>query len=86
MREAEEEAGLLGIVARRPVGRYVRVTGDRRARVDVYLMRVTTVLEHWLEDEFRRRRWMRVPDAAARLRRELQDFVHGLEAAVELES
>ena len=31
-------------------------------------MRVTDVLEHWLEDELRRRRWMRVADAAARLR------------------
>ena len=44
IREAEEEAGLRGIVARKPVGRYHHVNGDGRCRVDVYLMRVTKVL------------------------------------------
>jgi 8-oxo-dGTP pyrophosphatase MutT (NUDIX family) len=80
IREAEEEAGLRGVVARKPLGRYMRVKRARRARVDVYIMRVTKVLEHWLEDEIRNRRWMRVPAAAACLRSELQRFVHGLDA------
>src|SRR5438876_3870527 len=65
IREAEEEAGLLGVLARKPLGRYLHVNGDGRYEVDVYLMRVTNVLEHWLEDKLRRRRWMRIPDAAA---------------------
>jgi hypothetical protein len=43
-------------------------------------MRVTKELEHWLEDKFRRRRWLRVEDAADRLREELQPLVHRLEA------
>src|SRR5262252_2762422 len=64
IREAEEEAGLRGIVARRPLGRYRHVNGHGPCRVEVYLMRVTNVLEHWLEDKLRRRRWMRIPDAA----------------------
>ena len=47
IREAEEEAGLLGIVGLKPLGRYLHVNGAGRCRVDVYLMRVTDVLEHW---------------------------------------
>ena len=86
IREAEEEAGLRGKVARKPVGRYLHVNDDRRCRVDVYLMRVTKVRQHWLEDNFRRRRWMRVPDAAACLRLELRRFIRGLEHAMESRS
>jgi len=83
IREAEEEAGLLGVVASKPVGRYERVTRRGRALVDVYLMHVTDVLEHWLEEELRRRRWMRVPKAAACLGKELQELVQGLDETIE---
>jgi 8-oxo-dGTP pyrophosphatase MutT (NUDIX family) len=83
IREAEEEAGLRGVVARKPVGRYLRVNGDGRSQVEVYPMRVTTVLEHWLEDHVRRRRWMRVSEAAACLREELQQLIRRLEGALE---
>ena len=78
IREADEEAGLRGKVARRPVGRYLQVAADRRSRVDVYLMRVTKIREHWLEDRRRERRWMLVPDAASRLREELRVLVRSL--------
>jgi len=80
IREAEEEAGLRGVVARRPVGRYQHAKGNSLRRVDVYFMRVTRELEHWLEDKIRRRRWMRVEDAVEFLREELQPLVHRLEA------
>src|SRR5262245_42126890 len=80
IREAEEEAGLRGVVARRPVGRYHHAKGNDLRRVDVYVMRVTSELEHWLEDKIRRRRWMRVPDAAEQLREELQPLLHRLAA------
>jgi 8-oxo-dGTP pyrophosphatase MutT (NUDIX family) len=86
IREAEEEAGLLGVVPRKPLGRYLRIKGNRPCQVDVYLMRVTDVLDYWLEDKLRRRRWMRVPAAAACLREELQQFVHAIEGVVELDS
>ena len=86
IREAEEEAGLRGVVARKPLGRYRHVNGNGRCRVDVYSMRVTKVREHWLEDKLRRRRWMRIPDAAACLREELRQFIRGLEGAVGLDS
>jgi phosphohistidine phosphatase len=80
IREAEEEAGLRGVVPRRPVGRYQHAKGNNLRSVDVYVMRVTRELEHWLEDNIRRRRWMRAADAADRLREELQPFVYRLEA------
>lgn len=85
IREAEEEAGLLGVVAPKRLGRYRHVNGAGPCHVDVYLMRVTGVLEHWLEDGLRRRRWMRVPDAASCLRAELRPFVHVVEGIVEIE-
>lgn len=78
IREADEEAGLRGEVARRPVGRYLQIADDRRSRVDVYVMRVTQIREHWLEDRRRERRWMLVPDAASRLREELRKLVRSL--------
>jgi len=82
IREAEEEAGLLGVVARKPLGRYRHMSGNIPCRVDVYAMRVTEVLDHWLEAKFRRRRWMRIPDAAACLREELREFVTAIENVV----
>lgn len=82
MREAEEEAGLRGVVARKPLGRYRHANRKGRRRVYVYPMRVTKVLEHWLEARFRRRRWMRARDAAACLREELQPFIHDLENVI----
>ena len=50
--------------------------------VDVYLMRVTSVLDEWEEDDLRRRRWLPVEDAAARLRSKLQQFVQSLDRTV----
>jgi phosphohistidine phosphatase len=83
IREAEEEAGLLGVVARKPLGRYRDVNGDNACRVEIYAMRVTAVLDHWLEAEVRQRRWMRVPDAAACLREEVRGFVHRIARVAE---
>ena len=86
IREAEEEAGLRGVVPRKPVGRYLHVKANSLRQVDVYVMRVTNVLEHWIEDGWRRRRWMRVHDAAACVRSELQQFVSHIEGVIEFDS
>jgi 8-oxo-dGTP pyrophosphatase MutT (NUDIX family) len=86
IREAEEEAGLRGIVPRRPVGRYLSTNRDGRCLVDVYVMRVTDVRDHWREDSLRHRRWMPLRVAAACLREELRQFVHAIEGMIELES
>ena len=75
IREAEEEAGLLGVVARKPLGRYLHVNGNGPCQVDVYLMRVTEVLEHWLEDKLSAATLDAAPEAAHRLTKELRQFV-----------
>ena len=49
-------------------------------------MRVTRVLDHWLEAGLRERRWMRIPVCAARVRKELRQFLTAIEGVVELES
>jgi len=82
IREAEEEAGLRGIVTRRRLGRYRHINGHGPCLVDVYLMRVTDVMEEWMEDKLRRRRWMRADDAIDLLQEELQGFIHGLDRTV----
>jgi 8-oxo-dGTP pyrophosphatase MutT (NUDIX family) len=86
IREAEEEAGLLGVVARRPIGHYRHLNGNGLCRVDVFPMRVTDALDHWLEDGLRRRRWMGIVDAAACLRAELRKFVRAIESLAEIGS
>jgi 8-oxo-dGTP pyrophosphatase MutT (NUDIX family) len=86
IREAEEEAGLLGVVAPKPVGRYLNVSGDEPCRVDVYVMRVTEVLERWLERHLRRRRWMPIRAAATHVRAELREFVHAVDGLARLDS
>ena len=85
IRDAEEEDGLRGLVARKPLGRYEHVNDRGRCSVAVYVMRVTKVLEHWLEDDIRRRRWMKSEAAAACLREELHPFLQDLERVLELE-
>jgi len=82
IREAEEEAGLRGVVARKPIGRYVQVKRNERRTVHVFLMRVTTVRKRWLEDHIRRRRWMRIPEARNRLQKELRQFMSPVKAAL----
>lgn len=83
IREAEEEAGLRGVVTQRPLGRYHHVKRKNRHRVEVYLMRVTNVRQRWLEDDVRQRRWMRIADAAACLRQELRQLMRRLEGELE---
>ncbi len=69
--EAMEEAGLIGEVARKPLGsfRYVKrleAEARRLCKVEVYPLRITEVLEDWPEKSQRRREWM-TPSQAAML-------------------
>jgi 8-oxo-dGTP pyrophosphatase MutT (NUDIX family) len=76
IRETEEEAGLIGDLERRPLGRYRYKRDHERYEVEVYLMHVTLVLDYWLEARLRRRRWIKVDRAAALVRADLQPFLH----------
>jgi len=82
IRETEEEAGLIGDLERQPLGRYHFTRSKEKYVVDVYLMRVTVVLDHWLEAGVRKRRWMAIDKAAALVGTELQRFVHSVERFV----
>ena len=83
VREAREEAGLVGVLARKSLGRYSYVNGNGPCEVNVYLMRVTDVLDRWPEEDLRRRRWMRLSDAKVCLRTELRQFIRMVEDALD---
>jgi 8-oxo-dGTP pyrophosphatase MutT (NUDIX family) len=69
VKEAYEEAGLLGQAAPEPVGSYVyekRLSGGRSVlcEVDVYPMQVERQLETWPEKHQRRTAWFTLSQAA----------------------
>lgn len=66
LREAEEEAGLLGRVVGDVLHRYEYAKSETRRAVAVFLMKVTDELESWPEDH-RRRRWVPLDEAHERL-------------------
>lgn len=67
-REAMEEAGLLGDIGKKPVGRYTywkRRTRDFvLCKVRLYLLAVTEQLPTWPEQDQRRSQWFTQADAA----------------------
>ena len=69
LREAEEEAGLLGRVVGSALARYVYAKAEGHRAVAVFLMRVTEELDRWPEDH-RRRRWVSLTEAPERLERD----------------
>ena len=67
-REAQEEAGVLGTVRKKPVGKYLywkRVADDAiLCRVKVFQLMVEKQLETWPERDERRQQWFKLVDAA----------------------
>jgi len=66
LREAEEEAGLLGRVVGDALLHYEYAKSETRRAVAVFLMRVTGELASWPEDH-RRRRWVSLDEADERV-------------------
>lgn len=70
--EAEEEAGVRGLVCPVPLGTY-RYRKRRRSGaslmidVDVFPLAVTEELPHWKEQDERERRWFTLPEAATKV-------------------
>jgi 8-oxo-dGTP pyrophosphatase MutT (NUDIX family) len=85
-KEAFEEAGVLGAVDDRSIGRFMITRGLRTRSILVYPMRVTLVLDSWPEMTRRERWWMSSDDAAraveyrglARILRALPDHLEQL--------
>jgi len=70
-REAMEEAGVLGVIALKPIGafpyRKQRKSGESvRCRVEVFPLQVTHQLRNWPEKSVRQTCWCTAEDAAAR--------------------
>jgi len=82
-KEAYEEAGIRGRVAKQSVGVYTYVKSEQKGglvcRVQVFPMDVQTELTDWPEKEMRTRTWMKTNDAAQnvqekKLRKIISDF------------
>lgn len=69
LNEAWEEAGLIGRVVGKPIGRYEYRKWGRTLKVAVYLMEVTEQEKRWLEDSFRERKWTSFDEATSLLER-----------------
>ncbi len=70
-REAREEAGIVGVTGKNPVGAYMydkRLKGGRSARcyVELYPLWVVDALPEWAEDTERETEWLHVAEAAER--------------------
>jgi phosphohistidine phosphatase len=75
-RETHEEAGLRGKIERRPVGRYRYDKWGGECEVEVFLMRVSEVLDRWPEIGLREREWFTLKEAIAEMReRDLRRIV-----------
>jgi 8-oxo-dGTP pyrophosphatase MutT (NUDIX family) len=64
IKEAFEEAGIIGVPEELPIGSFEYVKRSRRRVVDLYPMEVATVLNSWPERSFRKRRWVPLERAA----------------------
>ena len=83
-REAFEEAGVMGKISAKPVGRYHYLKerkdgGGIPCSVDVFMLEVTKQLDDWPEKNSRELAWLPLDQAAARvtepsLRQLLKDF------------
>jgi len=67
LKEAWEEAGLLGTLAGPPIGTYDYSKWTVTMTVAVFVMRVTDEHPEWPEMGYRDREWLSVSDAAVRL-------------------
>jgi 8-oxo-dGTP pyrophosphatase MutT (NUDIX family) len=65
--EAWEEAGLVGVLQREPVGSYVYEKDGTVCHVLVFLLRVTKQVDVYPEAAARRREWMTATQALARI-------------------
>lgn len=63
LKEAWEEAGLRGQVVGEALGRYQYEKWGQTLDVEVFLMRVESAAEDWLEAQQRERRWADVEEA-----------------------
>lgn len=84
-REAQEEAGVVGTMRKRPIGAYryrkVEPGGSRLLDVTVYLLKVEREKKRWPEQGERQRTWFPAEVAAGRVREPaLRRLIRGLQS------
>ncbi|HEX3146530.1 MAG TPA: NUDIX hydrolase [Gemmataceae bacterium] len=67
LEEAWEEAGLVGVLGREPVGSYLYEKYGRTHHVLVFLLQVTEEAMEWPERDVRRREWVDPNEAIERV-------------------
>jgi len=76
-KEAEEEAGIRGVVLPGPVGSYEDEKGGRDCQVLMFLLRTTGDSDSWREGGARTRRWCSYGDAVKLLKkRDVREILH----------
>jgi len=66
-KEAYEEAGIRGYTTPLSIGKYSYNKWGGICEVQIFPMRVETILEDWPEKKFRRREWLPLEQAAERV-------------------
>lgn len=65
--EAHEEAGALGKILGEALGSFVIEKSGQSYRVEVFLLEVTEVLDHWEEEDIRDRKWYAPEEAMEKI-------------------
>jgi 8-oxo-dGTP pyrophosphatase MutT (NUDIX family) len=79
LQEAWEEAGLVGVLHREPVGSYLYEKYGATHHVVVFLMDVTEAVEDWPERSIRQRNWLTPTQALVRIEdRGLREIIRSL--------
>jgi 8-oxo-dGTP pyrophosphatase MutT (NUDIX family) len=67
LKEAWEEAGLVGVLGHEPLGSYLYEKYGRLCHVTVFLMQITEVAQEWPERRVRQRSWVSTRSALERI-------------------
>jgi 8-oxo-dGTP pyrophosphatase MutT (NUDIX family) len=67
LKEAWEEAGIVGALDPEPVGSYLYDKYGGTCHVTVYVLRVTQAADDWPERELRQREWLRLGEVLERI-------------------
>jgi 8-oxo-dGTP pyrophosphatase MutT (NUDIX family) len=83
LQEAWEEAGLLGVLHRNPLGSYLSEKSGKTHLVTVFLLNVTQVADDWPERTWRRRCWLSPARARVRVeQRGLREVIRTVTTAI----
>lgn len=87
LQEAWEEAGLVGVLHKEPLGSFLYEKYGAVHHVIVFLMDVTEVADDWPERSFRQRCWLTPTQAMVRIQdRGLREILRGLIDVPEVQS